>query len=182
MPGKPITNSFTILSGEYRRKSLSFYGDTTLRPTPNRVRETLFNWLQFDISGARVLDCFSGSGALGFEAYSRGATSVTLIEQHPQTIQTLQASIHSLAPTRELTLLSGNFFEVALSGTYDVIFIDPPFHTNLIDPTLKHIMPFAHERTLVYIESEYQVQHSNLEILKQKKAGEVHYALMRFQF
>jgi 16S rRNA (guanine966-N2)-methyltransferase len=177
---KKLINSFQIIAGDYRRKSFSFIGDNTLRPTPNRVRETLFNWLQFDIVGAAVLDCFAGSGALGFEALSRGAKNVVLIEQNPQTAKQLQHNIKALN-NAHIQLINDDIFNLDLNQTFDVVFLDPPFNQELIPKTLDFLIQkkLIDNQTLIYLESEKQIINNNLEIIKQKQAASVFYSLVK---
>ena len=155
-----------------------------LRPTPNRVRETLFNWLQSITPGARLLDVFSGSGALGFEAASRGAAQVTMLEQQRDVVEQLQKTKQQLKAhqvnivmTDALTWLSENRLD------FDVIFFDPPFHTDLIARSLAAIRRngLLSENTIIYIESEPQLAlPDELIIDKQKQTGQVQYGLYHF--
>lgn len=127
-----------IIGGQWRGRKLSFTPTKGLRPTPDRVRETLFNWLAPVINGARCLDLFAGSGALGLEALSRGAlscdfvdTSTTALGQIERHLQTLQATTGSRC--HAMTALT--FLNTA-KGPYDIVFADPPFHADLIAPLL----------------------------------------------
>jgi 16S rRNA (guanine966-N2)-methyltransferase len=179
---KKLINSFQIIAGDYRRKSFSFIGDNTLRPTPNRVRETLFNWLQFDIVGATVLDCFAGSGALGLEALSRGAKNVVLIEQNPQTAKQIQQNLKTLN-NNKINLIISSLFDLQITSKFDIIFLDPPFNQGLIPKAIEFLQThnLIHDSTLFYLESESQIESDNLEVIKQKQAASVFYSLAKIK-
>ncbi len=173
-----------IIGGQYRGKKIAFPDSDGLRPTPDRIRETLFNWLMHHIRNARCLDAFAGSGALGFEAFSRGAAEVCLIEQNKSTFSHLQTVISSFK-TSHLTIINANAcdFIHQTKQVFDIIFLDPPFATSqlpscLIDLSARPILPAG---GLVYIESpqEITVDPLHWDILKQKKAGQVVYALLK---
>lgn len=117
-----------IIGGRLRGRILRFEAAPGLRPTPDRLRETLFNWLAPDIAGARCLDLFAGSGALGFEAVSRGAVAATLVDNHGPTSACLRRNAERLAPDA-VTVVRQSAWTFLRSGAerYDVIFIDPPF-------------------------------------------------------
>src|SRR3990170_313357 len=121
-------NRVRIIGGAWRSRLVSFPPRRDLRPTPDRVRETLFNWLGQDLTGKACLDLFAGSGALGFEAASRGAKRVVMVERDPATFKALQASGAQLgAAAVELTRADALEFLRGDRGRYDVIFLDPPF-------------------------------------------------------
>lgn len=178
-----MTSKVRIIGGKYRGKMLSFPNQTDLRPTPSRVRETVFNWLMHDIRNADCLDAFAGSGALGFEAYSRGAKSVTLLEAAKETFLCLKASA-SAFDTSALTVIhtkAENFLENS-SETYNIIFLDPPFK----DPnTLMNCINFIAQAKLLkpngmlYTESPKPIQlpHDIWETYREKTTGDVTYAL-----
>ena len=156
-----------------------------VRPTPNRVRETLFNWIQGDVHGSRCLDLFAGSGALGFEALSRGAARVVAVEHDPsvvaylaRTAQELGAGSHSVVCADASQYLNEYHGE-----TLDFIFIDPPFGQGWLDrilPTLT-ITPACGAGTRIYLECGQTMQHalatSGWKTLKLGRAGRVYYAL-----
>lgn len=171
-------NTFNIIAGKYRRSKFEFSGDITLRPTPNKVRETLFNWLQFDIIHKSVLDPFAGSGALGFEALSRGASSVVLIEKNPVSSVIIQKNIAKLAD-KNITLQTGDFFTQDSLGVFDIVLLDPPFNRGLIEKSLDVIIQnnVIHKDSLIYLESEIEIKDERLNIIKQKKSASVHYCL-----
>jgi 16S rRNA (guanine966-N2)-methyltransferase len=127
---KRATNVVRIIGGEHRGRKLNFVPIGGLRPTPDRVRETLFNWLRDDIRGARCLDLFAGSGALGFEALSRGAASLTAVEQNRAAYQRLRDNAGLLRVAERVTLLHADALKVIQSPPerpFDIVFLDPPF-------------------------------------------------------
>ena len=147
------TQQLRIIGGQWRSRRLRFPAIDGLRPTMDRVRETVFNWLQFDVERARVLDAFAGSGALGFEALSRGAKEVIFLEKHAkaalqlkENLQTLGAENAQVWAGDALTWLDQN------PEPYDLVFLDPPFHKDLLQPAIEklRLLPGA----LVYIEHE----------------------------
>jgi len=147
------TQQLRIIGGQWRSRRLRFPAIDGLRPTLDRVRETVFNWLQFDVEGARVVDAFAGSGALGFEALSRGAKEVIFLEKHAKAalqlkdnLQTLDAKNAQVWAGDALTWLEQN------PEPYDLVFLDPPFGQNLLQPAIEslRLLPGA----LVYIEHE----------------------------
>lgn len=152
-----------------------------LRPTPDRVRETLFNWLQPVISGASCLDLYAGTGALGLEAVSRGASSVVMVENDPalvnqlsENIKTLDAAEARLERSEALSWLKRN------NTQFDVVFLDPPFGQGLIEKScdLLREMNCLKPQALIYVEAEQGLQlPSYLTIKKQGSAGQVKYLL-----
>lgn len=132
-----MPNQVRIIGGQLRGRKITFTTHEGLRPTHDRIRETLFNWLQFDIPNATCLDLFAGSGALGFEAASRGAKTVTFVDNHPAVVKEIKKNALSLA-------LSGCEYLVStipsqkndiLSSGYDVVFLDPPYGKGLLNST-----------------------------------------------
>lgn len=173
-----------IIGGQYRGKKLQFPAIAGLRPTPDRVKETLFNWLMQTIHGARCLDAFAGSGALGFEAFSRGAACVVLIEQHPCTFANLNKIAQSFASPK-LSVIKANAITYLneTKESFDLIFLDPPFaepewleciHTLALSPRLK-------TGGLIYVESPtvLSLDEQHWEPLKLKQAGQVVYGLYK---
>ena len=143
---KPVTvsvrNRLRIIGGDWRSRVLQFAEVPDIRPTPDRIRETLFNWLQFQITGARCLDLFAGSGALGFEALSRGAAQVTAFEQNRAAAQGIRANCVQL-DTRKLELIEANAMDRLQHGSapapYDIVFVDPPFGSGYYEPCFHHL-------------------------------------------
>ncbi|MDF1677459.1 MAG: 16S rRNA (guanine(966)-N(2))-methyltransferase RsmD [Legionellaceae bacterium] len=172
-----------IIGGKHRGKKVSFPDTSGLRPTPSRVRETLFNWLMHHVQGADCLDAFAGSGALGFEAYSRGAHEVTLLEKTQSIFSHLKHQIstfktESVHPIKIDTL---SYLQHS-HKSFDIIFLDPPFNgLNLLDHCIRAIeeREILKPRGLLYIESAHPIilNDAYWETLKAKKAGLVHYAL-----
>ncbi len=129
--------SFRIIGGQWRSRRLPILAVAGLRPTPDRVRETVFNWLAPRIAGARVLDLFAGSGALGFEALSRGAAAVTLVERDRALAENLRAQAERLG-AEGARVVHGD--ALALLGSraepHDIVFLDPPYDAGLLEPAL----------------------------------------------
>ncbi len=122
-----------IIAGAWRGRRITFPDRAGLRPTPDRVRETLFNWLAPRIAGARCLDLFAGSGALGLEALSRGAAAVTCVESDPVAARALAATVAALAPERGRVLEADALaFLEGEPAAFDVVFLDPPFGSGLL--------------------------------------------------
>lgn len=178
-------NKLRIIGGQWRSRVITFNDAPGLRPTPNRVRETLFNWLQYDIPGSRCLDCFAGSGALGFEAASRGAHSVLQIEQNPVICRQLKATATTLGAT-QIKLVQADAFRYLTEtlDTFDIVFIDPPFGQGLA----LHACHWLEDKSLlnsdakIYLETEAELKLTvpdNWQLLKQKTAGEVAYCLFQ---
>lgn len=157
-----------------------------LRPTPNRVRETLFNWLQFDIVGARCLDLFAGSGILGIEAASRGAKSVSLIEQDVEACTKISEAIESLNAER-VELRQGDAFEILAAPPEehsDIVFADPPFRQGMISTTIDRLdrNDWVVSGSKIYLEMESESSLAVLpqawRVLKSGVAGDVAYYLV----
>ncbi len=179
-------NLLRIIGGEWRSRRLKFTDVPHLRPTPDRVRETLFNWLQMQIPGARCLDLFAGSGALGLEALSRRAREVVLVEKHPAAAKALRENIQLLGAQNAL-LVNDDALRYLQRETqpFDVIFLDPPFRQDWLEAVL--VMIF--ERTLlkpngmIYLEQEAEGATDfacfGLQIHRETKAGQVRSVLLR---
>lgn len=171
-----------IIGGLYRGKKIEFPDIAGLRPTPDRVKETLFNWLMNDVKNARCLDAFAGSGALGLEAFSRGASHVTFIEQAPAANASLKKILQQFQHSN-LKLLQTNALDFLKKGseTFDIIFLDPPYALNYIPTCLDSISQsnVLVQGGLVYAESptliELNPDHWNQ--IKLKQAGQVIYGL-----
>lgn len=127
-----------IIGGLWRGRHVHFPEQSGLRPSPDRARETLFNWLSPHLSGARCLDLFAGSGVLGFEALSRGAAHVTLVDNNPAVFQTLQETQNHLgAQSAHVVAAEGcAFLETLSPQSFDLIFLDPPFKAGLLPTAL----------------------------------------------
>ena len=152
-----------------------------LRPTPDRVRETLFNWLGQTLDSRRCLDLFAGSGALGFEACSRGAAQVVMVEKNRTAFRALQENIKKLACSNMTPHCEdGLEFVRRESNRYDVIFLDPPFQSDYLTKVLPLLVNLLTDEGVVYVESgELLKLGSEWQVVKQAKAGKVHYQLCR---
>lgn len=181
---KKYLNKIRIIAGKWRGRMLNFPDISGLRPTPNRVRETLFNWLSPYIYEARCLDLFAGSGALGFEALSRGASEVTLVDHHPAIIAALKEN-QALLNAEEVTVVKLEIPSSFTATPFNIIFLDPPFGKNFIEPccTWLESQNLLADNALIYIEAEKTLKSlptpSHWELLKSKTAGQVSYHLFR---
>ncbi len=147
-------NRVRIIGGRWRSRLISFPARTGLRPTPDRVRETLFNWLGQDLTGRTCLDLFAGSGALGLEAASRGAKRVVMVERDPIAFRALQANVAALdANAVELKLADALEFLRADDGTYDVVFLDPPFSADYLPQVLPALVRRLAAGAMVHVEA-----------------------------
>ena len=175
-------NKVRIVGGEWRSRLLSFTPRPDLRPTPDRVRETLFNWLGQDLTGKTCLDLFAGSGALGFEAASRGAKRVVMIERDARAFKALQENIAMLAAQAvELQRADAPEFLRADRSKYDVVFIDPPFRVNLLPQVLVLLPARLTPHALVYVEAPRKQQFApGWQVWRHGRAGTVHYALLKW--
>jgi len=173
-----------IISGKYRGRRLHFPEIQGLRPTTDRVRETVFNWLMHDIRNARVLDAFSGSGAFGFEAASRGAKTVMMVERCQQAANALRQQAE-LWEVKNATIICRDVlsFLQQTQQEYDIIFLDPPFESQLLEPTLDLILDqsLIHPSGLIYVETAVgePFDYPCLQLIKEKQAGQVCYRLLR---
>ena len=192
-PVKPVNtrltgrNSVRIIAGTWRGRRVTFPDLPGLRPTPDRVRETLFNWLQHSLAGARCLDLFAGSGALGLEALSRGAKELIFVEQAPRAAHCLREQLARLggaARGRVIEVGAARFLR-APGEPFDLVFLDPPFGQNALADYLPMLAEggWLKPAGLVYLENERAAGAPALpagwELLKSKSAGEVGYHLAR---
>ena len=174
-------NRVRIVGGAWRSRLVAFPPRKDLRPTPDRVRETLFNWLGQDLAGKSCLDLFAGSGALGFEAASRGARRVVMVESDAQTYRALAASREALAAaTVELRRADALEFLRADTEVYDVVFVDPPFSADYWPRLAPLLPPRLAPGALVYHESARPVDYPpGWEVFRQGRAGQVAYQLLK---
>ena len=175
-------NRVRIIGGVWRSQMIPFPDLPGLRPTPDRVRETLFNWLGQNLAGRHCLDLYAGSGALGFEALSRGAASVTMVERAPRVCRALQDNAVLLG-ARDLNVVCGDALEflagVPVSTRFDVVFLDPPFGAGISEGLWPRVLERLSGEGLAYLESDARFAgHPRLEILKYGRAGAVHYHLL----
>ena len=172
-----------LIGGQWKRSKLPVAQRPGLRPTPDRVRETLFNWLGQDLSGWRVLDAFAGSGALGFEAASRGAAEVLLLEWDPALVSSLQASAQRLGATM-LTVMRSDamrWMGTAAPGRFDLVLLDPPFDSGLGDSACQLAAPLLAPGGFLYLESPQALPADPAGLLpwRSQRAGAVHAQLWR---
>lgn len=179
-----MKQTIRIIGGTFRGKKLTFPSIEGLRPTPDRVRETLFNWLMHDIRNAHCLDAFAGSGAIGFEAYSRGAAQVLLLEQQPVVFENLLKTA-STFNTSKLTIkkIDACKFLQETKQQFDIVFLDPPFMKNYLPICLNTLGQTSLLKAggLLYVESpnEVAMDTNDWQQIKLKQAGQVVYALYR---
>ena len=179
-------NQLRIIAGQWRGRKIDFADHKFLRPSPDRVRETLFNWLQNSIHGAHCLDLFSGSGALAFEAASRGAKTVTCLETQREAAMFIQKNIDRLQ-AKQITLLQTDAIRylqtAAPEHTYDLVFLDPPFSGDFMATacSLLETRYWLSQSADIYLESNQALDTfalpENWILKKQKKAGQVYYGL-----
>lgn len=178
-------NSFRIIAGKWRGRRLAFPAATSVRPTGDRVRETLFNWLQADVAGAQVLDLFAGSGALGLEALSRGAKAATFVEQNPQLCKALKTHIKTLDTTVAVVTAALPEWLGQQSQQWDLVFLDPPYPADLWIPCLEALIAGRLKAgALVYTEQPSSAAPlalpSGFSVLRERTAGQVCFMLLRY--
>lgn len=186
-PASGKRNSLRIVGGGWRGRRVHFPDSPGLRPTPDRVRETLFNWLQFSIAGARCLDLFAGSGALGLEALSRGAREAVFVDESAAVAQSLREELERLGgvPRARVLQMSAARYLGTPPEAFDLVFLDPPFGQNaLAEPVeLLDAGGWIQPGGWVYLECERQAGAPDLppgwDLVKSKSAGEVGYHLAR---
>jgi 16S rRNA (guanine966-N2)-methyltransferase len=180
-------NSVRIIGGSWRGRRITFPDVPGLRPTPDRVRETLFNWLQHDIAGARCLDLFAGSGALGLEALSRGAKELVFVEQSVAASRALQEQLARLGAERrsQVVEMGAARYLRGAAPAFDIVFLDPPFGRDALAEYIP-LLDSGHwlkPGSQVYLENEKAagapLLPAHWELLKSKSAGEVGYHLAR---
>lgn len=174
-----------LIGGLWKRSKLPVADRPGLRPTPDRVRETLFNWLGQDLSGWSVLDAFAGSGALGFEAASRGATRVVLIEQDAELIGSLRQTASRLGAT-QVELIRADalgWMRRCPSPAFDLVLLDPPFSADLFEAALRDARACLSETGWIYLEAdqpwgEERLAPFDLTLHRSGRAGAVHFHLL----
>lgn len=176
-----------IIGGAWKRTPLPVHDRPGLRPTPDRVRETLFNWLGQDLTGWRCVDAFAGTGALGLEAASRGAADVLLVEAEGVLVDTLRTLVRKLDAEQQVRVQRGNALTVLAglpAASVDLVFLDPPFGADLFDQALAAARPALAGEGFIYLEapSEWGAEalaRHRLEPVRHMKAGAVHGHLLR---
>jgi 16S rRNA (guanine(966)-N(2))-methyltransferase RsmD len=188
--GRPLTGQpageVRIIGGQWKRSKLPVADKPGLRPTPDRVRETLFNWLGQDLTGWRCVDAFAGTGALGFEAASRGAKEVKLVEQDAALVAQLK-KIKEQLKAEAVQVQRGDgiaALKASADGSADLVFLDPPFDAHLFEPALLAAARVVAPGAYVYLEcptawGEAQLAPLGLELHRHLKAGAVHAHLLR---
>ncbi len=183
------TSSIRIVAGSWRGRKIRVVQADGLRPTGDRVRETLFNWLQMIIPGSRCLDLYAGSGALGFEAVSRGAASVTMVESSPAVARQLRETLSDLGGSDKVLIYDGaaEQFLATPKATFDVVFVDPPFNLQVHQQILEALTAdWLKRNALLYVElpSNQSALVDNLpeslSVLKNKRFGDVTVLLLQF--
>ena len=184
-PKKATTadNTLRIIGGEWRSRKLQFPDANGLRPTSGKIRETLFNWLGHKVLGANVLDMFAGSGALGFEALSRGAASVALVEKDRKVAEQLKQNCQILQTTNAQVINADTIaWSLDAKQSFDLVFVDPPFAADLAQRCLEVCQSsLVGLDGLVYLEiaKDQQVDiPEEFEVIKDKSSGNVRYQLL----
>ena len=176
-----------IIGGKWRSRKISIADFPGLRPTSNRVRETLFNWIAPYVTGAKTLECFGGTGALSLEALSRGAKQSFILETAPTVVDVLHNNRKNLA-AENVQIINVNALSwlcKPADTSFDLIFLDPPFRKNLLKETclLLNINGYVHSKTLIYVEVEKQLlplpTPENWSVKKWKTAGQLNYYLLQ---
>ena len=185
-PNAVQSHTLRIIGGQFKRSKLPVADKPGLRPTPDRVRETLFNWLGQDLTGWRCLDAFAGTGALGFESASRGATDVRLVENDAALVAQLKR-IQVQWKIEAVQIIRGDgvaALRQAPAGSLDLIFIDPPFDSALFEPALQAAGLALAPTGFVYLEAPLRWQDerllaANLSVHRYLKASAVHAHLLK---
>ncbi len=187
-PNRAAAGQIRIIGGQWRGRKLPVPDSPGLRPTTDRVRETLFNWLAPSMVDARCLDCFAGSGALGIEALSRYAASATLLEMDRNVAQQLQQNLVTLKAAHARVVNTNSLTFLAQAGTpHDVVFVDPPFRKGLLEETLMLLENngWLANDALIYVESEVEnglpPVPAHWDLHREKVAGQVAYRLYHRQ-
>lgn len=183
MPNRPQRGSsaestLRIIAGNLRHRLIRFPAEAGLRPTPERVRETLFNWLGQTLDGVTCLDLFAGSGALGFEAYSRGAARVVLVEPNRVSHAALMRNADTLQADVEIHAVAAENFLARDPRTFDIVFFDPPFDSDYYASLWPAIAAHVAPQGQVYVESPRRCAVSGWTPWRAKRAGNVFYQLM----
>jgi 16S rRNA (guanine966-N2)-methyltransferase len=170
-----------IVGGQWRSRLIPVPKLPGLRPTPDRVRETLFNWLGQDLDGWTCLDLFAGSGVLGLEAASRGAARVVLVERDARVATALRETARTLDPQR-VEVIRSNALEFARStpNGFDLVFLDPPYRSGLLEEIEPHLERLLAPHGWLYVESERALERlGSCTAVRTGRAGQVHFHLMR---
>ena len=175
--------SVRIIVGEWRGRRLMVAENTSVRPTPDRVRETLFNWLRDDVAGARCLDLYAGTGALGFESLSRGAADAWFVERDPALIAALAAQAETFGVTpRIIRQDAASLLRGVPPAKFDIVFLDPPY-ADPVEPLLELLPAWVSAHGCVYVERPLPPglpELSRGRWHKRGHAGAVEYGLLRY--
>ncbi|AOU96788.1 16S rRNA (guanine(966)-N(2))-methyltransferase RsmD [Acidihalobacter yilgarnensis] len=187
-PRAGAANQLRIIGGRWRGRRIDFPDAPGLRPTIDRVRETLFNWLQWALPGSVCLDLFAGSGALGLEAASRGAAEVVMIESAPQVAACLRENAARFGAIGvDVVNTTAQAYLQNPTRTFDIVFLDPPFAHDLLAPTLSALVDGGWLRPGAWVYLEYPADAGmptlppGLTLSRQQRAGQAAYALARWQ-
>ena len=175
-------NVVRINGGVWRSRLLKFPDAEGLRPTPERVRQTVFNWLGQDMTSQVCLDLFAGTGAFGFEALSRNAKQVTMVELSKQASKSLSQN-QALLKAENCQILNMDAMQFLASNQqqFDLIFCDPPYQKKWLDKLLPILSTHLRKDGVLYAEAEYSIESdTHWEVLKQSKAGNVYYHLLKW--
>jgi len=171
-----------IIAGEYRGRRIKVSDRPGLRPTPDRVRETLFNWLGQWLDGMSCLDLFAGTGALGFEAASRGAPRVVMVESDRTAFDALQATRQIIGAASVELVFGDAFAYLAGDGErFDVVFLDPPFRQNALPAVFQRLTKRLNDGARIYVESGEPTAPGGCTELKRARAGQVSYQLFEWR-
>ena len=177
-----ISNKVRIGGGEWRSRLLTFPDAPGLRPTPDRVRQAVFNWLGQELHGLTCLDLFSGTGVMGFEALSRGARQVVMVEKSIPAYKALIENKQLLnADAAQILNMDALQFLAQNQLVFDIIFLDPPYNQGWLPKLLPQLQQHLTPEGLLYVEAEFSVQDGDgWQVLKHGKAGNVHYHLLKW--
>ena len=187
MSNKAIKGSFRIIAGKYKGRKFEFIPSDDLRPTPDRHRETLFNWLGQILGNKKCLDLFAGTGSLGLESLSRGADKVTFVEKNSHHLNKIKKYVESLKADEDVFIIKKDVLTWLDETTqdFDLIFVDPPFYRQLAEKVLLKIKTNALLSNFgkVYLEVEKELDLNFLvkgwDIIKKTKSGEKQYLLIK---
>ncbi len=183
------TNQVRIIAGKWRGRKIVFPEQDMLRPTHDRIRETLFNWLMPYLPDAKCLDLFSGSGAIGFEAVSRGAAHAVLVDSNTHVVDCLERNKKSLG-AQEIDIIHARVLQAKVElplPCFDIVFLDPPFYHNMLQSSCCWLAEHHYVKpgTMVYLESEINYEKLILpeswQIIKNKRTATVMYSLAEVQ-
>ncbi|WP_110643705.1 16S rRNA (guanine(966)-N(2))-methyltransferase RsmD [Salinicola sp. CPA57] len=185
-PAHRGSGQLRLIGGEFRRRKLPIPDSPGLRPTPDRVRETLFNWLAFDIGGRRVLDLYAGTGALGLEALSRGAAMAAFVESVADVATMLEANIETLGAAGHVHRIDVERFLTGAPSPFDIVFLDPPFRQGLAALACQRLesQGWLAPEAMIYVETEHELDWqppAHWQLHREIVAGDSHGRLFRRQ-